>query len=144
MTNGTEIPRPSITASFLWGFSIFIFGATIYSIVGWRGWTQDLNDFLLVVVAFAAAINAIATGALIDINTMKRQKKGESHKEPLKPTNIDSWSPERKHIAKIFKTHLEKAIADLGAGYAITLQGRFDETPIQIEIEVTTSTGEIP
>lgn len=44
-------------------------------------------------------------------------------------------SPERRRIAKIFKTHIDKAIEELGAGYKVTLQGKFDETPIRIEIE---------
>jgi hypothetical protein len=52
-------------------------------------------------------------------------------------------SPERVRIARIFKTHIEKAIEELGVGYKVTLQGRFDKTPIRLEIEVT-SKEEIP
>jgi hypothetical protein len=43
-----------------------------------------------------------------------------------------------------FKTHIEEAIEELGVGYNVTLQGRFDETPIRIEVEVTSRDGEIP
>jgi hypothetical protein len=49
---------------------------------------------------------------------------------PWKPVDISKISPERIKIAKIFKTHLERAIDDLGPGYDVTLQGRFDKTPI--------------
>jgi hypothetical protein len=61
----------------------------------------------------------------------------------VKPIDISSLSPERKRIAKIFYTHIKSAIDELGHGYTVTVQGRFDKTPIQIEIEVTTSAGEI-
>ena len=50
---------------------------------------------------------------------------------------------ERQRIAKIFKTHIEKAIEELGVGYDVTLQGEFDKTPIRIKIEVN-SKDEIP
>jgi hypothetical protein len=46
---------------------------------------------------------------------------------------MKSISPERQPIAKIFKTHIGKAVLELGAGYSVTLQGKFDETPIRIE-----------
>jgi hypothetical protein len=52
-------------------------------------------------------------------------------------------SPERQRIAKVFKTHIDRTILGLGADYNITLQGKFDETPIRIEIEVNAK-GEIP
>ena len=61
----------------------------------------------------------------------------------LKPSEVASISPERRRIAKIFKTHIEKAIDKLGIGYNVTLQGRFDKTPIRIEIEID-SKDEIP
>jgi hypothetical protein len=52
-------------------------------------------------------------------------------------------SPERQRIAKIFKTHIDKAIEELGVGYNVTLQGKFDKTPIHIEIQVD-SRSQIP
>jgi hypothetical protein len=61
----------------------------------------------------------------------------------MNPKDVDKLSPERVRIAKIFKTHIEKAIEELGFGYDVTLQGRFDKTPIRLEIEVTTK-EEIP
>jgi hypothetical protein len=45
-------------------------------------------------------------------------------------------TPERKRIAKIFKTHIERAIEELGPGYTIDLQGNFYDTPICIVIEI--------
>lgn len=50
-------------------------------------------------------------------------------------------SPERQQIAKIFKKHIEQAITELGHGYEVTLQGKFDKTPIVIQIEVTAKDG---
>ena len=60
-----------------------------------------------------------------------------------KLVDISSISPERQRIAKIFKIHIEKAIEELGIGYDVTLQGRFDKMPICIEI-VINSKSEIP
>ena len=48
--------------------------------------------------------------------------------KPLKPVDVTSISPERRRIAMILETHVEKAIEELGAGCNVTLQGRFDET----------------
>lgn len=64
----------------------------------------------------------------------------------MKPTNsvdITKISPERQRVARIFKAHIEKAIDELGSGYNVTLQGKFDRTPIRIWIEVTAK-DEIP
>jgi hypothetical protein len=62
----------------------------------------------------------------------------------LKPVDVSSISPERRRIVKIFKTHIEKVIEELGVGYNVTLQERFDKTPIRIEVEITSQDGEIP
>ena len=50
--------------------------------------------------------------------------------KPHKPVDVSSISPERRRIAMILETHVEKAIEELGAGCNVTLQGRLDETPI--------------
>jgi hypothetical protein len=50
-------------------------------------------------------------------------------------------SPERQRIARIFKTHIDRATSELGAGYNVTLQGKSDETPIRIKIEVNAKGG---
>lgn len=64
--------------------------------------------------------------------------------KPVNPIDIDSISPERRRIARIFKTYIEKAIDELGLGYVVTLQGKFDTTPIRIEIEIAAQEGKIP
>jgi hypothetical protein len=63
--------------------------------------------------------------------------------KPMNGKDVAKLSPERVRIAKIFKTHIDKAVEELGVGYDVTLQGRFDKTPIRLEIEVT-SKEEIP
>jgi len=50
---------------------------------------------------------------------------------------LESVTLERERIAKIFKTHIENAIDELGPGYTVDLQGSFDTTPIRIIIEVS-------
>ena len=65
-----EPTRPSIIATLLWAFGIFIIALTVYSMISWSGgWTGNLHDVLLVFVSFSTGINAIATGALIDMHT---------------------------------------------------------------------------
>jgi len=54
---------------------------------------------------------------------------------------MKSISPERTHIAKVFRTHIDRAIQELGVGYEVTLQGKFDSTPIVIQMEVTAKDG---
>ena len=66
-----ESTRPSILATLLWAFGIFIVALTVYSIISLSGWTDNLHDILLVFVAFSSGVNAIATGALIDMHTMR-------------------------------------------------------------------------
>jgi hypothetical protein len=41
--------------------------------VSWQGWTQNIHDTFLILVAFSSGVNAIATGTLIDMHTMKRK-----------------------------------------------------------------------
>jgi len=58
----------------MWAFGLVIIGVTIYIMINWQGWTENFGDFFLVFVAFTSAINAIVTGALIDMHTMKRKR----------------------------------------------------------------------
>jgi hypothetical protein len=53
---------------------------------------------------------------------------------------IESLTAERQRIAKIFKSHVEKAIDELGPGYTVDLQGNYHDTPIRITIEISPST----
>ena len=68
-----EYTRPSIIATLLWAFGLVIIGLTIYCMVIWQGWTQNIHDTLLILVAFSSGVNAIATEALIDMHTIKRK-----------------------------------------------------------------------
>ena len=67
---GMELTRPSIFAMLLWALGVFVIGLTVYSLIFWEGGltTLDLHDSLLIFVAFPSGINAIATGALIDMH----------------------------------------------------------------------------
>jgi len=76
---------------------------------------------------------------------MRGKLRVKHYMKTTEPVKTNSLSPERVHIAKIFKVHNEKAIfEELSTGYEVTLQGRFDTTPIRIEIEVSSSEKEIP
>ena len=77
MKEDVKLRRPSIIATLLWAFGIFLIGLTVYSLVFWEGGltTIDLHDSLLIFVAFSSGINAIATGALIDMHTMRHKTK---------------------------------------------------------------------
>ena len=72
-----EPTRPSILATLSWAFGI---GLTVYSMVNWRGWIENLHDMLLVFVAFSSSVNAIATGALIDMHTMRYKTGKKVHR----------------------------------------------------------------
>jgi hypothetical protein len=50
---------------------------------------------------------------------------------------LESVTLERERIAKIFKTHIENAIDELGPGCTVDLQGDFCGTPIRITIEIS-------
>jgi hypothetical protein len=56
---------------------------------------------------------------------------------------LDHITPERRRVAKIFKTYVEKAIDELGPGYTVDLQGSFFDTPIRITIEISSVKREI-
>jgi len=84
---GTELSRPSILATLLWALGVFVIGLTVYSLIFWGGGltTLDLHDSLLIFVAFSSGINAIATGALIDMHTMRYKKARAVEMSPAKP-----------------------------------------------------------
>ena len=46
--------------------------------------------------------------------------------KPMKPKDFAKLSPERVRIAKIFQTHIDKAVEELDVGCEMTVQGRFD------------------
>ena len=76
----TEPTRPSIIATLLWAFGVFIIALTVYIIISLRGWTENLRDILLVFVAFSSGVNAIATGALVDMHSMRYKTGKKSHR----------------------------------------------------------------
>jgi hypothetical protein len=61
--------------------------------------------------------------------------------QPLSKEKLDKLSPERVRIAKVFSKHIDGAVSELGAGYNVTFQGGFGETPIRIIVEVTAEGG---
>jgi hypothetical protein len=63
--------------------------------------------------------------------------------KPIKPKDVAMLSPERVRIAKILKTHIDRAVEELGEGCDVMLQGRYAKTPIHLEIEVS-SKEQIP
>ena len=81
MKEEVKVGRPSIVAMLLWAFGTFIIGLTVYSLIFWEGGltTIDLHDSLLIFVAFSSGINAIATGALIDMHTMQYRTRRKVH-----------------------------------------------------------------
>ena len=81
MDREIEPTKPSIIATLLWTFGIFIIALTVYSMVNWRGWTENLHDIVLVFVAFSSGVNAIATGALIDMHPTRYKQKSVGYVE---------------------------------------------------------------
>ncbi len=61
----------------------------------------------------------------------------------MNPKDVVKLSPERGRIVKIFKAHIERAVEELGVGCDVTIQGKFDKTPIHLEIQIN-SKEEIP
>ena len=85
MKEEVKLGRTSIIATLLWAFGIFIIGLTVYSLIFWEGGltTIDLHDSLLIFVAFSSGINVIATGALIDMHTMRHKTRKHEPYETL-------------------------------------------------------------
>ena len=83
MKEEVKLRRPSIVATLLWVFGMFIIGLTVCSLVFWEGGltTVDLHGSLLIFVAFSSGINAIATGALIDMHTMRYTTGNKAHRK---------------------------------------------------------------
>ena len=81
MKEDVKLRRTSIIATLLWAFGIFIIGLTVYSLIFWEGGLTaiDLHDSLLIFVAFSSGINAIATGALIDMHTKRYKTQKKTH-----------------------------------------------------------------
>lgn len=70
-----EVERPSVVAGLIWLLGVLIIAVTITVMIEWQGWTQNANDALLVLVAFATGINSIVIGALVDMQRMRYKRK---------------------------------------------------------------------
>ncbi len=66
-----ELKRPSFLATLLWGLGIAIWALTVYSMLTWHGWVDDVEGGLLVLVSFVCGLNAIAVGFLIDMHSLE-------------------------------------------------------------------------
>ena len=64
------------------------------------------------------------------ISKTKRNSNRGISSEPMKSKDVPKLSPERIHIARIFKAHIDRAVEELGVSYDVTLQGRYDKTPM--------------
>ena len=74
-----------------------------------------------------------------------RMKLFKPKNEPFKSEDLEKLSPERIRIAKVFKKHIDAAVAELGDGYTVDLQGSFASTPLRIVVEVkAVGASEIP
>lgn len=47
----------------------------------------------------------------------------------MNPKDVAKLPPERVRIARIFKSHIDRAVEELGIGHDVSFQGRFDKTP---------------
>lgn len=72
-----EMGRPSIFATVLWALGLLIIGYAIYNLIFWEDGLEavGLQDGLLILVAFCSGINAIATGALIDMHNIQLKRR---------------------------------------------------------------------
>jgi len=64
----------------MWTFGSFIICLTVYSMVNWWDWIENLRDILLIFVSLSSGTNAIATGALIDMHTMRHKTGRKAHR----------------------------------------------------------------
>jgi len=75
LNESLEPIRPSIVAILLWILGFVLIVSTIYSMIIWRGWLENIRDALIILTAFSSGITAIATGALIDMHTMRYKRR---------------------------------------------------------------------
>jgi hypothetical protein len=75
LTEELEIRKPSVIVLLFWVVGFLLIGFAAYVMVTWHGWIGDLKEALPVLAALISGVNAIATGALIDMHTMKTKKR---------------------------------------------------------------------
>ncbi len=49
---------------------------------------------------------------------------------------LTDLSLERQRVAKIIKKNIERAVAELGPGYNVELQGKFDSQKMELTIAI--------
>jgi len=65
-----KLRRPNVVTVFLWIMRVVILVMTAYVVVTWQG-PVTMRDHLLLVLAASSSVTQIATGALIDMHTMR-------------------------------------------------------------------------
>jgi len=82
--------KPRFLATVLWGLGVALWALTVYGMVIWHGWMDNVKGGLLVLVSFVCGLNAMAIGFLIDMHSLeykgvriglrrrKREKKEEA------------------------------------------------------------------
>ena len=66
-----ELKRPSLLATLLWGLGIATWALTVYGMLIWHGWMDNVEGGLLVLVSFVCGLNAVAIGFLIDMHSLE-------------------------------------------------------------------------
>jgi CHASE2 domain-containing sensor protein len=66
-----ELKRPNLLATLLWGLGIATWALTVYSMLIWHGWMDNVEGGLLVLVSFVCGLNAMAIGFLIDMHSLE-------------------------------------------------------------------------
>jgi CHASE2 domain-containing sensor protein len=66
-----ELRRPRLLATLLWGLGIATWALTVYAMLTWHGWMDNVEGGLLVLVSFVCGLNAMAVGFLIDMHSLE-------------------------------------------------------------------------
>jgi CHASE2 domain-containing sensor protein len=66
-----ELRRPRLLATLLWGLGIATWILTVYGMLIWHGWMDNVEGGLLVLVSFVCGLNAMAIGFLIDMHSLE-------------------------------------------------------------------------
>jgi CHASE2 domain-containing sensor protein len=66
-----ELRRPRLLATLLWGLGIATWALTVYGMLIWHGWMDNVDDGLLVLVSFVCGLNAVTIGFLIDMHSLE-------------------------------------------------------------------------
>ena len=81
LTEELEIRRPSAIVLLFWAIGFLLIGFAVYVMITWHGWIGDLKEALPVFAALISGVNAITTGALIDMHTMRYRRRKKSQND---------------------------------------------------------------